>query len=200
MSTKLIDNILPEEEFTKLRDEVMSPQFPWFFSRNPPPNVQRENFFLNGWGNPILIRGKILYDPNDTLLTAAKKVLLNAGEELEELLRVRLILNTTSDKAYINGSHVDISYEHRTALLYFNDSDGDTIVYNEKFDPDYGPDTHAFYKEKISGHTILTQSSPKANRLFCFDGLHFHTGTTPTTVSRRVAMNINYLTKGMKKL
>jgi hypothetical protein len=200
MSVTIVDNILSEEKFNNLSDEVLSRNFPWFFNRTPPSHGGVNDIFLHGWGNTVLFREQVMYDPNNTLLQAAENILIQAGEDLQELLRVRLILNTATDKNYENGAHVDISYEHRTALFYFNDSDGDTIVYNERFDPDYGPDTNSFYKEKITHLTQLTAVTPKANRLFIFDGLHYHTGTTPTTVPRRVVMNINYQVKGMKKL
>jgi len=195
----VIDNILSEEDFKTLHDEIMSEDFPWYYGRKVYSDDIYENFFLIGWKNTIVNGTKVVYDPNNIIVPLVKKALINAGEELNEIVRLRIVLNTTSDKNYLNGPHVDLDYRHRTALLYLNDSDGNTILYNEKFDPTGDYADSKMYQEKIQSNlTIQSEVEPKANRLFIFNGLNYHTGTTPTKVPRRVIMNINY-TYNVKK-
>jgi len=189
----IIDNILSEEDFKLLHDEVMSGEFPWYYGRKVHSEDEYENFFLYGW-NAHIVRGtQTVYDPNGIIIPMVKKALINAGEDLNEIVRLRIILNTAADKNYQNGIHVDLDHRHRTALLYLNDSDGNTILFNEKYDPtdDYA-DSKLYMEKRISEFTVQSEVEPKANRLFIFNGLNYHTGTTPTKVPRRVIMNINY--------
>ena len=195
----ITDNVLSEEDFKLLHDEVMSGEFPWYYGRKVHTEDTYENFFLYGWNTHIVNGTRVVYDPNDIIVPTVKKALINAGEDLNEIVRLRIVLNTAADKNYLNGAHVDFDHRHRTALLYLNDSDGNTILYNEKFDPtdDYN-DSKLYMEKKIPKLTVQSEVEPKRNRLFIFNGLTYHSGTTPTTVARRVLLNINY-TYNVKK-
>lgn len=195
----IIDNILLEEDFNQLYDEVMGEHFPWHYGRKVGKNDNYENFYLYGWYNSVISGSTVKYDPNNIIKPLALKALANAGEDVKEIVRLRIILNTAADKNYLNGAHIDHDLKHRTALLYLNNSDGNTILYNEMFDPtgDYS-NPSIYLEKKISELTIQSEVEPKANRLFIFNGLQYHTGTTPTKAPRRVIMNINY-TYNLKK-
>ena len=65
--------------------------------------------------------------------------------------------------------------------IYINDADGPTLIYKERWRPDH-PEIY----------TVDQAVEPVANRMVLFDGLRFHTGTTPTRTNRRVVININY--------
>ena len=69
-------------------------------------------------------------------------------------------------------------WDHLTLLYYINDTDGDTILYNEKFDEG---------KEVIL--TEMARVSPKAGRAVLFNGNLYHSPSVPTTGYRAV---INY--------
>jgi hypothetical protein len=125
------------------------------------------------WNTP---HSKII---EDAIITA----LQSANEPACGLFRVRLILNTTSPTPELNGAHVDLPGPHKTALLYLNDADGDTVLYNEQWCGD---------DQLPEKYTVMQTVAPIANRLLCFNGLHFHTGTLPTKINRRVVLNINY--------
>jgi hypothetical protein len=75
-------------------------------------------------------------------------------------------------------------------VYYVNDSDGDTILYNEEYDFSWrGLDT---YDDKIKNLTELYRCSPKANRAFFFNGLNLHTGQSPSKNKIRTIINMNY--------
>ena len=193
-------NVLPIEEFKRLKDEVFSQSFYWHYARRS--NDESENPFLNGWSRFVYAyRGDTEYvydDPNNTLVNAARRILKLAGEECTHLLRVRYIMNTISDKPYLNGAHVDSEGEHRVGLFYLNDADGSTIIYNEKFDPSLKMLSNEYLKQNIPKLTIEAEVPPVANKLLIFNGLQYHTGTVPIKTARRVAINIDYLVPGMK--
>jgi hypothetical protein len=193
-------NVLPIEEFKKLEEEVFSPTFHWYYARRG--NDGSENPFLNGWSRFVYAyRGDVEYvydDPNNTLVNTARRILKLAGEEYSHLLRVRYIMNTISDRPYLNGAHVDSEGEHRVGLFYLNDADGSTIIYNEKFDPTLKIQSGEYLKQYVPELTVEKKVQPVANKLLIFDGLQYHTGTVPVKTARRIAINIDYLTPGMK--
>jgi hypothetical protein len=63
---------------------------------------------------------------------------------------------------HYNQPHVDISAPTYSMVYYLNDSDGDTVLFNEKYSPDN--------KEPIT-LTVKQRISPKKNRAVIFDGV-----------------------------
>jgi hypothetical protein len=194
---KVLDNILPAYDFKLLHDEIMQFDFPWNHGRKAKHNDIVTNPFLYGFVRVIINDGTVLYDPHGIIEQSVRRALGYAGEKVESLLRVRCILNTVADKNYEFGTHIDLNQPHRTALIYLNDSDGDTIIYNERFNPTiYFHDKNVEIDEdSIPELSVKNTVTPKANRMAIFDGHLYHSGRTPTTVARRVAININYTTE-----
>ena len=93
----------------------------------------------------------------------------------------------------INDPHIDFDTPHKTGLFYVNDADGATILYDNKYNVNSKLDG-AQYLEKVVGDklSISQEIDPKANRLVIFDGLTYHSSSTPTTVPRRVVLNFNF--------
>ena len=76
--------------------------------------------------------------------------------------------------------HIDIeNKEHIVALYYVCDSDGDTIIYNEREDKG----------EKAESYTIKEKVTPKQGRMVIFDGTLYHTAEQPKDNIRCV---VNY--------
>ena len=72
--------------------------------------------------------------------------------------------------------HIDIySRKHLVCLYYVCDSDGDTIIYNER--------------EKSKSYTIKKKVTPKQGRVVLFDGRLYHTAEQPNHDKRCV---VNY--------
>ena len=77
-----------------------------------------------------------------------------------------------------NFPHVDDAEGVLALLLYLNDCDGDTIIFNEKtFDPDKG----------LTPHKRIT---PKRNRCVLFDPRYLHASTPPVESDYRLILNI----------
>ena len=76
----------------------------------------------------------------------------------------------------VDTAHVDLfNREHLVALYYVCDSDGDTIIYNER--------------EKLETYTIKQKVTPKQGRIVLFDGSLYHTAEQPLNNVRCV---VNY--------
>jgi hypothetical protein len=193
---RVLDNVLPAYDFKKLHDDIMRLDFPWCYGRKASERTANStNPFLRGFVRTVMFDGILVFDPHNIIEPTVRLALGYAGEKVKSILRIRCILNTAADKNYEFGTHIDLQQPHRTALIYLNDSDGDTIIYNERLNPtlstlggnlEIDDDT---LPEKLSVRQTVT---PKGNRMTIFDGHLYHSGETPTTVSRRVAININY--------
>ena len=76
----------------------------------------------------------------------------------------------------VDTPHVDVHHlKHLVVLYYVCDSDGDTIIYNER--------------EEKNSYTIKHKITPKQGRVVLFDGLLMHTAEQPKNNVRCI---VNY--------
>ena len=68
-----------------------------------------------------------------------------------------------------------VDEDHLVALYYVCNSDGDTIIYNER--------------ERSSNYTIKEKVTPKKGRIVLFDGRLYHTAEQPINTTRCI---VNY--------
>ena len=96
-------------------------------------------------------------------------------------------MTTYSQESVIFEPHVDLDDPHLTSIFYVNDSDGNTVIYNEKWHPSLLPNL------VVDGElTIMEEIEPVGNRLIAFDGYHMHTGHNPSKHSNRILINTNF--------
>lgn len=101
--------------------------------------------------------------------------------EYESILAARTFLQvpTTYEKNY-GPFHVDFRYPHVVFLYYVNDSDGDTLITNKKYD--FSNQTF----DELDESQIVKRISPKKGRVVIFDGLYYHSGGIPKNNPRCV--------------
>jgi hypothetical protein len=116
--------------------------------------------------------------------------------EILEIIRMKfnLMVNSKSIKNQTNTPHVDWTKKffetndpdakHFVLLCYINDSDGPTILYNEKY-----PVTN--FKDL----SIKDKIDPKAGRAILFDGDQYHSSSFPIDSNMRMVLNINLVGK-----
>ena len=85
-------------------------------------------------------------------------------------------LPTNIKREDVDSPHTDMQFKHFVMLYYVCDSDGDTIIYNEKT-----------ISEK--GFTVKKKITPKKGRVVLFDGSLYHTAQQPNHNLRCV---VNY--------
>jgi hypothetical protein len=190
--------------FSNVRNKLTRTDFPWYFTKtayddgnlneNSPSSIP-----MTSWANVIL-------NPNDTddfikaspwfylFETLILTMLDKAQEPIEKIYRIRLGMITGQDSNYINPPHVDYQFPHKTGLFYFNTTDGDTIFYNEKYDLNSNLDSMQYYNQTLNRNLSVNERiSCEENKLVIFDGLTYHSSTTPTNVARRIVLNFNFL-------
>lgn len=110
------------------------------------------------------------------------KVKDHCGAKL--LLRCRADLTVVHPDNIMHPRHVDFKFPHYSSVFYVNESDGDTVMYNERWTMEDG------YPETLTVREVI---QPKPNRCIIFDGDIIHTGHSPSKHQTRVILNSNYV-------
>jgi hypothetical protein len=116
------------------------------------------------------------------------------GIKIKEIIRVRLRLTPQfpgHSENMFNPPHVDLmsTDPFKTFVYYVHDSDGDTVIFNRKYD-------------NINKPTVLTKNEPDLQEIFrntpkkgtgvYFDGLYYHSGNSPIHYKSRCIINFDF--------
>jgi hypothetical protein len=105
------------------------------------------------------------------------------GIEIKETLRIKAnILNKTDKQDHIHPPHVDMTIPHMVFLYYVNNSDGDTVFFNEKYSSEETPIL-----------TVNNRITPKSGAAIVFDGLTYHASSSPINAEERIVLNIDFI-------
>ena len=115
-----------------------------------------------------------------------KAGLLTKDFDKVELLRAKFNLmfpHPDFKDGQYNMAHIDDEKEEHLVCIYYpQDTDGDTVLFNEFFNKDKKP-------EKLTIHKRVT---PKANRCVIFNGWRFHASSNPVSYNKRIVLNTNF--------
>jgi hypothetical protein len=189
-----VDNALPEQMFKKLQTQIMSPEIAWFWTRTYESKNDPSENFHNHWAHVITKENGVKNSFLADIVEAALLVALDkSGQRLDQLIRSRIGMSTITSNRLTHSPHVDVELPHRTALLYINDCEAPTILYDQSYDMFSGKSGQDFYENTLNANlTVAAESIPVANKFVWFDGLRYHSSTTSTLVPRRIVINFNY--------
>ena len=187
----IVDDFLPKFYYKSIMDSVDTSNISWYFLKESsgwetPPVVDGINFTKNQTGFAHTI-----YNENDGGATSQFYPLFYPIQNIisevfnlsiERLIRIRLGLITNIGITGSHYPHVDMKFPHKTVLLYLNDSDGDTIFYNE-----------SFVDDSAKSLSVSLTNTPKKNQAVLFDGLQYHSSSFPTLSDYRMTANINFI-------
>lgn len=190
---QIIDNLLPESYATELSNLFTDQNFPWYYTPNTSyiDEISNNKFIENdsslkdtdAFIHGFMIQGRKTSPYFESVRPVLYFLEQKTGISITTLLRIRgvMVHKNSGFGNYINIPHVDLSYPHNTLIYYVNDSDGDTVIFNEKYtgEPDYNK------------KTIRQTVSPKRNRAVLFNGLQYHTGSVPKN-DHRFLINFNF--------
>ena len=191
-SVQIFDNFLPEDIYQKIKDRIGGHNQPWYF-QDSITTFDRDNPPVDKFGfNFSLMKSDEEFAFSDPEVTKTFKVLmefyLKQKKVLKKarILRTRLDMTTYNKESILFEPHVDVDPPHLTTIFYVVDSDGNTVIYNEKWNP---LDQEEPKSEEL---TIMEEIEPVGNRLIAFDGYHMHTGHNPSEHQRRILINTNF--------
>ena len=191
MKNKILvfDDILDLEYQERIKNILIGEEtfngyyFPWYFTQDVTKHndvdSQKRSAFFHGYvvsdnDNTMGTIDSIFHDIFITLLeNACCKIDKQNVNVIKGRSFLQLPINYKGER--IDTPHVDIVGDHFVILYYVCDSDGDTIIYNEKV--------------KSDNYTIQNRITPKQGRVVLFDGSYYHTAEQPTDNIRCV---VNY--------
>src|SRR5262249_38123442 len=137
MDTIEIDDVIPKPYQDQIEAELKSSTMPWFFMKESAFRTEVETSFSGFSHTAFHFR-----DPNRNspilaalLLPVLYSFCERAKIPFTSLLRIRIGLfpKMMIDVPHHNP-HVDFYMPHRSAVYYVNESDGDTVLFNETID------------------------------------------------------------------
>ena len=160
---KVVDNLLSPEEFKKLNDVLMGPEFPWYFLPSKVHSGDGNFQFCHNFILSVNILSKFvtILDPFLPKLNMKKVIRIKANKTFKKKENIE------------SAMHTDVTRKDdekfKTAVFYCNSNNGSTMFENGK---------------KVES---------KANRAVVFDGRTLHCGVDCTDSLRRVVINFNYI-------
>lgn len=189
---EIIENFLPTWYFEVLKENVIKNEdVKWVFISENIAGVDEgyETNLPKATSNIGFSHVFFTYVPPFTKLTTEiypifepllAKVETSYDVKINQLHRIRAVITPPAKKEGIHLPHTDETSPHYTFLYYLNDSDGDTIFYNQH------------YPTEDKKLTVEKRISPKANTGVLFNGLHLHSSSVPVNSEYRATLNINF--------
>jgi hypothetical protein len=191
----VLENAVGKSVFGKITDAVFDLQFPWYYGPTAYASEEKKSLYDHSYSHLVLSDGKAYNQVGDMLAMTLYNLSDVIQQDIKTILRIRLGSIPVTPKPIIHTPHVDLEFSHKTALLYLNDSDGDTIFYDLKYPFTERLSTHDYYLKNKKKVKIVETVKPEKNKFIWFDGFNYHSSTSPTKVDRRIVVNFNYVTK-----
>jgi hypothetical protein len=186
----ILDDVIPKVRQLEIEAMCTHQMFPWSFIGGSVTQEDIDGYQLRITPNTLNVPQmfSVLYRDNEEsspYFLALIPVISALPVTIGQLLRVKLNLTLPAAGATpltYGTPHCDVPNvpNNVTAIYYINDSDGETVIFNEHFNHN-GPLTE---KARIK---------PKQGRLVVFDGCLMHAGNYPTTNNPRLIANINFI-------
>lgn len=104
---------------------------------------------------------------------------------IKEITRIKSNILTQSNNNGYHSPHIDQNYEHKVFLYYVNDSDGDTVFFNQFWSLS-NPATENTLTEYL-------RVAPKQGLGVLFDGFQYHASTSPIVSGYRCVVNVDII-------
>lgn len=187
-----LDDVIPKPYQDQLEAETSA--LGWYFHKEtarPGLSFSRSfgGFFHMAYD--VASASAVTSNINAMLVPLLFVSLEKAKLKFNELIRVRLGMfpQTELDVRHHNP-HVDFYVPHLVGLYYVNDSDGDTVVFNETSDKVSLDDSVAY--ANAGRFTEQARISPRKGRMVFFDGRHYHASMHPVVNAQRIVVTFNF--------
>jgi hypothetical protein len=193
---KIIPNIINKKEQNLLNKKIQDNNFPWYYYDNVIEG--RDNNYKKyknitetyAWVHSLFLLpngvNSSYFDDFKIILSEFEK---KEKIKIKELLRIR-IRKTFYCKGHnlkkYNFPHVDLCNfsNYKSLLYYFEDSDGDTIFFKERY--------NKRKKFDLTNLTIDKRNTPVKGNAVYFDGDIFHAGNCPVNYNTRTVLNFDF--------
>ncbi len=170
------------EKISSLLETITSNTFPWYFQKettyDKPLEEDANRFLDNSFLSHLCFKNNVITsDYFNPCMEIFKEFIdkSNAGI-VEKLSRVQLNMfypASKNNKLNVAPPHIDMDIPHFVFLCYLNDSDGETIFYNNDFEE-------------------VKRVTPEAGKAIIFNGLVYHGISFPKKNQFRTVLNIDF--------
>ena len=171
----VFDDIIEKDYQNKIKNTLIGEgryndeDFPWYYIDDVTASGDYENQKRGAFVHDYVhyeygIESDFHYLFLDLIKKSCSKLKIKEVDALQG--RSFLQLPTNIKKEDVDTPHTDMTVQHFVMLYYVCDSDGDTIIYNEKV-----------ISEK--GFTVQKKVTPKQGRVVLFNGAYYHTAQQP---------------------
>ena len=189
---KIVDDLLPIGYADQIEEDLTRTTHPWMFLNDVTYYNNGNNF---GLVHSAYDFGKPPSDWYPFIKPLIYSIEEANGVKIDTLMRIRVgMLLPNHTQTMHSAAHVDFLMPHYTACYYVADSDGDTVIFDQKHDETIANTSIREYAESTN-FTVAKSCTPKKNRLCVFDGKRFHAGTNPKLYNKRLVITVNYTPK-----
>ena len=179
MDYKVYDNLVPEYLMTEIEQLLTSNMFPWYLNRKTVYDesyVSESSDYQDVAAFAHLFSGNAgasspWYNMSEILLG---KFIDGSGLKCKGIVRARANYMVAQPNNYPKlpcPPHVDGLYKHHVLLYYVNESDGETILYEDG--------------------KVVAKVAPARGRFLYFSGSDMHSASPPQNYDKRIAINYN---------
>jgi hypothetical protein len=169
-----INNFLPDMAKNELSLNLLNDNFPWYYKDHTTQYLNNTQDDLAQFVHVFFEDGAI----NSQYFNIAKNIILFFEKEtnikIKNIIRLKANLNTKykmTNKEMKQVIHKDSDSENFISLLYYvNDSDGDTLIYDNNLN-------------------LIESITPKENSLYWFKSNQFHAPTFPVKNKKRIVIS-----------
>ncbi len=190
-----IENFIPVDYQRHIETVMTGMEFPWVFNKNM---VSGDDVFLNNDNNHAGFN-HFFYEHQKTqsnffqlfypiFLSITSKV--NIPFNMLIRMRANMTLANPESKLDWHMPHIDSFMPHYNAIYYVNDSDGDTVIFNETND-EYDSGQQDITNIKNNEFTVKQRITPQRGKLLVFPGKYYHSSSPVRNHKYRCVINMN---------
>ena len=192
---EVFDDIIDKPLQEKIKSTLIN-DLPWYFINDVTSN-DSESQGRPGFFHLFSENYKSNSDFNWISNEIVSKVILKFQLKITQIIQSRTFFQLPLSLQYlkndtVDNAHVDLSSPHLVVLYYVMDSDGDTIIYDKKWEKG----KEHLNSEKTAKLLIKKRVTPKQGRLVVFDGRYWHTAEQPK-YNKRCVINTDITYEGI---
>jgi hypothetical protein len=172
----VFDDIIDPKEQEEIKNKLFeNDNVSWFYKKDITKYSDLNKQKRPGFSHYFIINKKSNSEfhnlPLNIIINSCKKINFNLKQIIQSRSFLQLPLNEKFLGEGLDTPHIDIEEEHIVILYYVNDSDGDTVIYENKYEKNK--------KVNIKDLKIKKTINPKQGRVIIFNGHLYHTGQQP---------------------
>lgn len=182
----VIDNFLSKESEETIKNTLYGAKFPWYFSDDITYGGSEQQ---RPAASHLFMEDKIINSNYfDFIKPIAEQASIASNIKYSSIVLARSFLQypLNINDQETDAFHVDQLCPHNVFLYYVNDSDGDTIILDKKYNGIEEEDV------RLYDNNIIAKVTPKQGRLVIFNGWHYHSAEQPKN-NMRCVINFNVI-------